>query len=173
MADNRGYRNCVRVIITQKDKVLLGLKKYKDGRMIHVFPGGGVEGDDSVEDTVIKECLEEVGVLVTNVTSLNLTHRHDVDNSFFNSSRAKHYKGIDNKWYTCKFVKYDKREFNVEGDGIEFSWVTVDAAIAAISNDDPSIFTTGRLEALDKFKEIHHLQNKSITTEHHKVVYNW
>ena len=152
--DKRTYRNTVRVIIIKDDKILLGKKVLDNRPAVYAFPGGGVEKHDSMEETVIKECLEEVGVLVKNVRSLNLVHRYNVPDDFFFGERAKLFKGLDNNWYIAEFFQYDKTHHGVEGDDMPFTWVTLDQAEKLIIDGPKSEFNPGRLEAIEKVKQL-------------------
>ncbi len=49
------FRTAVRGIIVQKGKLLLVTNKFGD----YKFPGGGVEENESLEDTLSREILEE------------------------------------------------------------------------------------------------------------------
>ncbi|MEO4054749.1 NUDIX domain-containing protein [Solibacillus sp. CAU 1738] len=51
------------VVIVENDKVLL-IKRVKDSKTYYVFPGGGVEQGETIEQAAIREAFEEVGVHV-------------------------------------------------------------------------------------------------------------
>lgn len=158
--DNRTYRNCVRVIITKGNLVLLG-RKYKDGNLLcYEFPGGGVEEDSSFEETVVKECLEEIGILVKDIVSLNLKYKYEL--AYPNPKRAKLYRGGEDNWFVCKYDKQDKSLYNDDKDAMPYSWVTIDQAIKLISEGPESSFNSIRIKALLKL------------TEHsNKIIVNW
>ena len=107
-----------------------------------------MEEGDSLEETVIKECLEEVGILVTEPTSLNMAVRYEID--YPNPERAKLYRGGEDNWFTAKKVKRDKSLHGVEGDLLPHEWVTIEAAINKINNGPESIYNGPRIEALTK-----------------------
>lgn len=152
MSDKRGYRQCVRVIITKGDKVLLGKKFINDEFIGYEFPGGGVEEGDSLEETVKKECLEEVGIKVTNVTPLGVQFKYDVD--YPNPERAKLYRGGEDTFFAAEFVSFDKKIHDSEGDALPYTWETIPNAIKLISKYKESIYTPVRIEALNKIKEL-------------------
>ncbi len=131
--DNRPYRECVRVIIFHKDKILLGKKTLDDGLVTRIFPGGGIEDDDTQEETVKKECLEEVGILVKGITYLNLETKFDF--VYDNPERAKKFRGGQDYWYAARFDKMDKSLFDVEGDKLPANWMSVEEAVELIKNE--------------------------------------
>ena len=146
--DKRGYRKAVRVIITDGRHILLGRKIINGKFVCYEFPGGGVEEGDSLEETVVKECLEEVGILVTDAKSLNMAVRWEID--FPNPERAKLYRGGEDNWFTAKKVKQDKSLHGIEGDLLPHEWVTIETAISKIKNGPESIYNEPRIEALTK-----------------------
>lgn len=56
-------RNRSAVIIIQNKKVLL-IKRVREGRIYYVFPGGGIENDETPEAAAKREAYEELGVTV-------------------------------------------------------------------------------------------------------------
>lgn len=146
--DKRTYRKCVRVVIIKNNKILLG-KQYIKGEFVYYeFPGGGVEHNDTFEETVKKECLEEVGVLVDNINFLNLQYRYEVN--YPKPERAKLYRGGEDNWFSCHYVKEDKSIYGDDNDKLEYIWVTIDEAIKLILNGPESRFNPTRLAALNK-----------------------
>jgi 8-oxo-dGTP pyrophosphatase MutT (NUDIX family) len=47
-----------------KDGAVALIRRWRDGRLYHVFPGGGVEEGESPREAVIREVREELGLLV-------------------------------------------------------------------------------------------------------------
>ena len=89
--DTRTLRKCVRVIITNGNSILL-CKKYIKGKFSsYIFPGGGFDNGDDLINTAIKECLEEVGILIKNVKPIGLEITHEFE--FEKPKRVKLYKG--------------------------------------------------------------------------------
>lgn len=152
MSDKRGYRKCVRIIITKGDKVLLGKKIINSEFVGYEFPGGGIEEGHSLEETVRKECLEEVGIKVTNITSLDIQFKYDVN--YPNPERAKLYRGGEDTFFTAEFVSFDKKLHDSEGDALPYTWETIPNAIKLISNYKNSIYTPIRIEALNKISSL-------------------
>lgn len=56
-------RNRSSIVIIQNKKVLL-IKRFKEGRVYYVFPGGGIEIGETSEAAAKREAYEELGVKV-------------------------------------------------------------------------------------------------------------
>lgn len=57
-------RNSAKAIIIDNKQVLLTKNKDHDG-FFYLFPGGGQEKGEELKDTIVRECLEEIGCRVT------------------------------------------------------------------------------------------------------------
>ncbi len=51
----------VAAVIIEDNKILL-MRRIKEGQEYFVFPGGGIEGNESVEDAIIREVKEELSL---------------------------------------------------------------------------------------------------------------
>lgn len=149
--DNRTYRKCVRVIIVNSDTILL-CRKYIDGKFSsYIFPGGGFDNGDDLTNTAIKECLEEVGILIKNVKPLGLEITHEFE--FDKPERAKLYKGSTDIWVTAEYVRKDDAKHDSEGDAVPYSWETMKTAREKINSVSDKEYIPDKLEALDKLEE--------------------
>ena len=52
-----------RVILVEQDRLAL-IRRVRDGQIYYVFPGGGVEHDETPQEAAIREAAEELGVEV-------------------------------------------------------------------------------------------------------------
>ena len=156
--DNRVYRKNVRVIVIKNDKILLGKKFINNKFLCYAFPGGGIEEGQSIKETVIKEMLEEVAIEVDNVELLNFTSNYEI--TYSDPERAKKYKGGEDEWCSCRFVKENTSLFNTEGDAMPHDWVTIDQAIKIINNGPYSNINPARINALKILKEKMHAKEK-------------
>ncbi|TCZ81293.1 NUDIX domain-containing protein [Paenibacillus albiflavus] len=57
-------RNSAKAIIIENDQLLLTKNEDQEGHF-YIFPGGGQEKFEELKDTVIRECLEEIGCQVS------------------------------------------------------------------------------------------------------------
>lgn len=159
--DTRPYRSCVRIIIRKGNLVLLGERFYNDNTLMYYeFPGGGIEEGDSIEDTVKKESMEEVGVVVDNVKSLDLHFIYDI--GYTNPTRAKKYRGGEDVWYVADYVRDDHSVHGKEGDALPHIWVDVSKAIGMIKKGPASKYNEARLAALTKVKKLNESNSNTV-----------
>jgi 8-oxo-dGTP diphosphatase len=62
----------VGVMITRDEKVLMGLRKGSHGEGEWSFPGGSVEWGESLFQTVIREAMEESGLVVSDLELISV-----------------------------------------------------------------------------------------------------
>lgn len=140
------YRPCVRVIILKEGKVLLGKRKYGGEFKHYEFPGGGVEKGYSPEETVVKECLEEVGIRVDNIRELGYVLRYPV--SFYKKEKKVNYIGNVDKWYVADYVREDRSLYGDDRDQFEYLWKAPGDAVEAINKGPRSPTNSSKLKAL-------------------------
>lgn len=149
---DKPLRLSVRTIIVNDDKVILAkhLCKHTGNLKAYDLPGGGVDPEETLEDAVIKECLEEVGIRVKNVTPLGLV----VENigPMYNQTLNMHFAGNINHYFKADLDCYDSTLFNIEGDGMAYIEVSLDEAIDLITNGPEDRYNEARLQALEKLK---------------------
>lgn len=58
------------VLIQYNDKLLLGIRDKEPNKGKIITPGGGVELFEDMEDTVIREVMEETGLKIYNLKQL-------------------------------------------------------------------------------------------------------
>ena len=68
-------------ILIKDDSIAL-MHRIKNGREYYVIPGGGVEDNESIEEAVIREMKEEVGIDVKIIEKL-FEYNDDNSNQFF------------------------------------------------------------------------------------------
>ncbi len=76
-------------ILIKSNKILL-IHRTREGKEFWVLPGGGVEKNEKVEDTVVREIKEEAGIK-SEIVKLLYTHEYsDIGNQQF--------------FYLCKYI---------------------------------------------------------------------
>jgi 8-oxo-dGTP pyrophosphatase MutT (NUDIX family) len=144
-------RKKVEVLIFNGNKILIA--EVKKGS--YLLPGGGIEGNDSLEETAKKECLEEIGVRIKNVRKSKYTHYYEIDqnDSRFIKAGRMSYKGLHTTLMLAEFDGEDKSLFNIEGDGMPYKWVTIDSAIKILGQNEFKIFAEWRVAVLNDIKK--------------------
>ena len=61
---DENIRIAVRALIKRGTKVLVQRKVYEDGTERFVLPGGGPQSNETLEQGLVRECLEEIGTEV-------------------------------------------------------------------------------------------------------------
>ncbi|MFA6005540.1 MAG: NUDIX domain-containing protein [Patescibacteria group bacterium] len=115
----RKHIRAVAIII--KDSQVLLMKRNRFGEKYNVFPGGGVENNETVEEAVLREVMEET-TLEVKIDKL-LYHHHypeDSDQYFYLCS---HISGTPQLGDGNEKESMDKKT----GDYYEPMWVEVDA----------------------------------------------
>jgi len=136
------YRKAVRaVVFDNENKVALlhvtKLNYYK-------LPGGGVEGAESDEESLKRECLEEIGCRVEIVSEIGrvLEHRDKIETdqeSFCYLAKLSGKKGKPN------LVDYEIT------DGFETVWVSLDEAVELAENSEPTSYDGPFIKIRDLF----------------------
>ncbi|MBI3632290.1 MAG: NUDIX domain-containing protein, partial [Candidatus Vogelbacteria bacterium] len=80
------------VAIVIKDKSVLLMHRINQGKEYYVFPGGGVEENETVKGALVRELHEETSIEVKN---LRLLYHHHIIGDFTDS---------DQYFYLCDFV---------------------------------------------------------------------
>jgi len=65
-------RNAVRALIIRDGRILLIRKEYEDGCQKFALPGGGQDTGETLANALIRECKEEVGADISNITLLHV-----------------------------------------------------------------------------------------------------
>lgn len=117
------YRQKVEVLIIKDGKVCVCTPSAS--RSHYNFPGGGVDQGESFDKAAARESLEEVGIVVANVTNMN------AGDIFKTGTKATKlgYDGSQVSYYLAAYAWEDKRTYNIEGDGRSFEWMDLDKAI--------------------------------------------
>ena len=97
-----------------KDKKLLLIKiNYPSGDYHYLFPGGGVEMDETPKMAAIREAYEEYGAKVRVIKYLGRQYYKfhiDYHGESFDSKRIDHY-------YICEYIDEDKKAvFGIQGE---------------------------------------------------------
>jgi 8-oxo-dGTP pyrophosphatase MutT (NUDIX family) len=128
-------RNAARAVILDKDERIALM--YSEKGDFYKLPGGGIEEGEDVVGALRRECLEETGVEIEDLTELGMTKEirglfKTVQNSYYYSAKA-----TDNK----RAPSLTKEEIEA---GFKLLWVTVEDAIKLIRKKEDSCNELGR-----------------------------
>lgn len=120
-------RHRVEVLIYHKglQKILLAQWKTPDS-LTYVFPGGGIEEGETLEQAAIKEALEEVGVKIAQVKEIHRGPIKPLHQSEL-ATQVMH-RGEQTIYVGAHYVDRDYSKHNCEGDAMEFTWEPVHVA---------------------------------------------
>lgn len=143
-------RHACRGIVIKENRMLLCYQKNDDQYLI---PGGGMEGEETLEECCVREVLEETGILCRPVE-----HYLDIEELFASMRHINHY-------YTCEIVEETDQIHLTEGEiaaGLCIRWLTAEEALAVFGtyekylDTNPSRFGLYRRE----YEAIRAWQNK-------------
>ncbi len=124
MIDADGYRPNVGMIICNERQQVLWAKRV--GETAWQFPQGGIDGNESPEQAVYRELLEEVGT--NKVSIIGRTQgwlRYDVPGAR-NRNKQRRYRGQKQIWFLLRF-EGSEAEINLQTEHPEFEdWQWVD-----------------------------------------------
>lgn len=109
-------------VVIKDGKVLL-IKRENEGKRYYVFPGGGVEEGEKVEDAVKREVWEETSI---QASVEKLLYRH-----FYSAVFKRH---SEQHFYLCKYLRgepklgnfNEKEDMEKHNDYFEPLWVDLD-----------------------------------------------
>ena len=98
-------RRRARAIIFVDDNIV-SMYREREGRVFYTFPGGGLEGNETEEECVVREVMEEYGILVKPIKKVYISE---------NQLDVSHYficEWIDGEFATGHGEEYDVNQTN-------------------------------------------------------------
>ncbi|MFA6194326.1 MAG: NUDIX domain-containing protein [Patescibacteria group bacterium] len=133
-------RRAARAVVFDNDKNIgiLYVGKYN----YHKLPGGGLEGDESIEEALKRECLEEIGCNIEIFEELGeiIEYRDEwllKQHSYCYLANMVGDKGRPD--FTQKEIE----------TGFEIKWVSLEEAIKLLENDKPEDYEGGFIQIRD------------------------
>jgi len=124
MFDNEGdIRNSIKAIIIKNNKILLTKNKY-NGEEFYLLPGGGQRKFETIEATLKRECLEEIGVEVELIKLLFIREYIGKNHQFSDEDKNIHQVEL---MFECKliseelFLTENKDDFQIGYEWIKLS----------------------------------------------------
>lgn len=148
------YHERVEVIIFKGN--LIGIVHDKNPNRItqtfYSFPGGHIDPGDSIENTARKECLEEVGIRLSQIQVIKYNHIYPQVKNLTDEQNG--FSGVKTFIALARYMGEDMSLYNSEGDGMEIEWVTMAEAIRCFEQGG-EMYKPFRAELL---KRLQHLQ---------------
>ena len=149
---NKKFYKKARAVVIKDSKLLLIKIEYNNGKIHYLLPGGGIEGDETVKQAVIRETLEEYNAIVTPIKYLDKQYYNiplEYNGEKFTSHRVEYY-------YLCKFEEFAE---NMEmGVGEEFkkddrTYLKVELSLEDLLNIEPRTINNISQRTYDKIVE--------------------
>ena len=144
------YRKGVSALIINKKNefLLVNLESFED--KYFAIPGGGIEGEESLEDAVYRELDEELGIKKRHlqvVGQSNIPVRFKFKVIKMNRD-GKNYEGSERYFFGFQFIGTDNEIKLKKGEVRTYKWVSFDQLKNYL------FFDNQRQETLEKIKEI-------------------
>ncbi|HCG8749454.1 NUDIX domain-containing protein [Vibrio parahaemolyticus] len=103
------------LMLNRKNAEILLIKRFKEGRNYWVFPGGGVEPEELLEQAIVREVFEE--------TSLRIDNYQEIF-SVVNRGRKEHFYLVNVQFFEPKLSLYSpERQTQSSSNRYELTWV--------------------------------------------------
>ncbi|HHF2883362.1 TPA: NUDIX domain-containing protein, partial [Vibrio diabolicus] len=103
------------LILNRKNAEILLIKRFKEGRNYWVFPGGGVEPEELLEQAIVREVFEE--------TSLRIDNYQEIF-SVVNRGRKEHFYLVNVQFFEPKLSLHSpERQTQSSSNRYELTWV--------------------------------------------------
>ncbi|UYZ23987.1 NUDIX domain-containing protein [Mesobacillus jeotgali] len=115
-------RNSAKAIIIREDKVLLTKNQDEDG-YFYLFPGGGQEHGETIHQTLIRECIEEIGQQIEIGQLLHIREyigkNHEYSAVDFNIHQVEYY-------FNCKVITENhQKPTNPDSLQVGIEWILI------------------------------------------------
>ncbi|HCE1798492.1 NUDIX domain-containing protein [Vibrio parahaemolyticus] len=103
------------LMLNRKNAEILLIKRFKEGRNYWVFPGGGVEPEELLEQAIVREVFEE--------TSLRIDNYQEIF-SVVNRGRKEHFYLVNVQFFEPKLSLHSpERQTQGSSNRYELTWV--------------------------------------------------
>jgi 8-oxo-dGTP pyrophosphatase MutT (NUDIX family) len=154
------YRQRVEVLIFNKENQLLLTIIPPYGELkdpYHGFPGGGIEPDEDIVESIRRETLEEVGLDISNIKKINIKPFIMEWSDQIRKLKNTNHKGSTTSYYKANSVKENKSLYGKDNDNVDYQFVDIETAKKLITNDihkhinpEGKLILQYRLKVLDK-----------------------
>ncbi|CAG9620374.1 NUDIX domain-containing protein [Sutcliffiella rhizosphaerae] len=124
MVVKRNIRNSAKAIILKDNQILLTKNKDNDG-YFYLFPGGGQEHGETIRDTLLRECMEELGEQVEVGDLLHIREyigkNHEFASSHYDAHQVEFY-------FVCKLEVEENNSLqpnNPDDYQVGVEWISI------------------------------------------------
>lgn len=118
------YRQRVEVVIWKRSKILVTINPAEDGSVWYGLPGGGIDDGEDLEKAIVRETLEEVGVVVKDLKHTGIMGQTEKYNSSANPHREEKYRGSQTHLFAADYDKRDMSIMLTSKDAVDTVWMS-------------------------------------------------
>lgn len=145
-------RKSVRVVIFDAEgQVALGYVNEENDNKRYSMIGGGMDGDESIEEAVIRESLEEAGCRVKNIKEIGIIEERGIGSDTRGRFIQTNYcftAEVDGEKTYPNFTEEDVK------DGLGLTWLPLETAILNLKQQVDTFITRKTLIILEEAKKI-------------------
>lgn len=145
-------RKSVRVVIFDTNScVALGYVNEENGNKRYSMIGGGMDGDETIEDAVIRESLEEAGCRIKNIKEIGIIEERGIGSDTRGRFIQTNYcfiADVDGEKLEPKFTEDDIK------DGLGLIWLPLETAILNLKQQADTFITRKTLILLEEAKKM-------------------
>ena len=124
------YRRGVGMFIINSDKKVFVGKRVDGKGNIWQMPQGGIDGEETITEAVMRETQEETGITSVEIVAESVSwHYYDLPESLIPRFWEGKYRGQKQKWVLLKFIGQDA-EININQNPPEFlrwKWTEIES----------------------------------------------
>lgn len=148
-------RRSVRVVIFDNDNnVALGCVAGENGELRYSMIGGGMDGEESIEDATFRESLEEAGCHIKNIIELGIIEERGIGSQIRGRFIQTNYcftSDVDGEKIKPCFTEEDIK------DGLGLAWLPIDVAIQKLKDQPNGFITRKTLTLLEEAKRVRNI----------------
>nr|WP_276563041.1 NUDIX domain-containing protein [Paenibacillus anseongense] len=127
-------RNTAKAIIENDNKLLVIKKKLDNVGIYYTLPGGGQESGETIDDTILRECTEELNIYT--VIKELVCVREYISNNHEYSFLIKQVHAIE-FIFNCSFSTEDKiTHLQIDVAQIGFEWLDISTVIETLQHSE-------------------------------------
>lgn len=144
-------RQATRVVIFDNEGcVALGVAESANGKWFSMI-GGGIDGDESVEEGLFREALEEAGCKIKNIQELGIIEERGIGSESKGRCIQTNYCFVADVDGEKGEPQYTQQDIN---DGLELVWLPLVEAISNLKSQEDGFVTRKTLILLEEAQKV-------------------